>query len=216
MRALDIIRDAYERLNRLSPGETLGAEETAFAFRRLNLLVDEMSAVGQFLFRTVLTSAAQTGNITLGAGSWASIPVGTKIHSASQDGFSLAPLDMAQYGDIYAPTTTGTPAMWAHDGLATVYLYPVATGQTIELETRVGVSEFADTTTTYTAPQGYESLLGASLAVRLASPVLGRLPPELVREERRLSTAVRKYRPAIVDVQSFTGGDCSRSSILYG
>ena len=216
MRALDIITDAYERLNRLSPGETLGDDESAFAFRRLNLLVDEMSAMGQFLYRTVLTSATQTGNITLAAGSWATIPVGTKIYSVSQNGFPVGEIDMAQYANIYAPTTTGVPAMWSHDGLSTVYLYPVATGQTVELETRVGVSEFADLTTTYTAPQGYQSLLGASLAVRLASPVLGRLPAELVRDERKLLTAVRNYKPAILDVQSFTGGDCGRSTILYG
>ena len=68
MQALAIIIDAYERCNRLSPGETLGADDAAFGFRRLNLLVDEMSASNTFLFKSVLTSAAQAGAITLGAG----------------------------------------------------------------------------------------------------------------------------------------------------
>lgn len=50
-RALDIIIDAYERCNRLSPGETLSADDAAFGLRRLNLLVDELSAHPLFLFK---------------------------------------------------------------------------------------------------------------------------------------------------------------------
>ena len=76
MRAIDIITDAYERCNRLSPGETLSADDAAFGLRRLNLLIDELSAQPLFLFKDTLTSAAQTGNITLGVGAWAAIAAG--------------------------------------------------------------------------------------------------------------------------------------------
>ncbi len=213
--AISIITDAYERLNRLSPGETLGPDETAFGFRRLNLLVDEMSADQQFLFHDLLTSAAQSGNITLGAGSWAAIAQGSEIISATADNQPMGPMTMQQYNQLFAPTTTGLPNVWAADGLGTVYLYPVPTGQTIKLQTRIGVSAFADQTTQYTMPPGYQSALGAALAVQLAPTVLGRLPAELVRAEAKAMTGIQKITPAIVDVDSYRRY-WPRQSILYG
>ena len=76
MKSLDIIQDAYERLNRLSPGEVLDPDTAAFGLRRLNLMVDELSAIQQFLFQDVILSAPQTGSITLAQGPWAAIASG--------------------------------------------------------------------------------------------------------------------------------------------
>lgn len=206
MRAADIIQDAYERMNRVSPGETLSADDLAFGLRRLNLLVDELSAQAPFLYRDILTSAVQTGNITLGAGSWAAITPGSEIVSATADNVPLAPITMQQYGAIYQPGLGGTPTLFAHDGMANVYLWPTPAGQTIKLQTRQGVTAFADQTTVYTAPQGYEAALGAALAVRCAPSLLGDLPGELLRAEAKCMAAVTKYDPAIIDAISFTRG----------
>jgi len=203
MRALDIITDAFERLNRLSAGETLNADDSAKGFRRLNLLVDEWSAKRQFLYKSVLTSAAQTGNITLAAGSWATIPVGTEILGVTVDEEPISKLTMLQYSGLYDPTQTGSPVAWAQDGLSTVYLYPVASGQTVQLLTAVTATAFADLTTTYTAPPGYENGLGAALAVRLAPSVLGKLPIELVRAEKAACMGIMGWEPAIVDYGSY-------------
>lgn len=203
MRAVDIITDAFERLNRLSAGETLNADDAAKGLRRLNLLVDEWSAKRQFLYRSVLTSAAQTGNITLAAGSWATIPVGTEILGVTVEEEPIAKLTMLQYSGLYDPTETGEPVAWAYDGLSTIYLYPVATGQTVQLLTAVTATAFADLTTNYTAPPGYENGLGASLAVRLAPSVLGKLPPDLVRAERAALMGIMGWEPAVVDYGSY-------------
>ena len=199
MRAIDIVTDAMERLNRLSPGETLNADDAAFGFRRLNLLVDEWSAKAQFLYKSNLTAAAQTGNITLAAGNWATIPVGTEIISVSVDDSTISKLTMAQYSGLYNPASTGAPVCWAYDGLATVYLYPVATGQSVELLTRTTATAFADLTTVYTSPPGWEAALGAALAVRIAPSLLGKLPPELLRAEKAAMMGISNYEPAIVD-----------------
>ena len=216
MRAIDVIQDAYERLNRLSPGETLNADDAAFGFRRLNLLVDAWSAKQEFLYRSVLTSAAQTGNITLAAGSWATIPAGADILSINVDGVDITKLTMLQYSGLYSPTTTGSPVMWAHDGLSTVYLSPVATGQTIQILTRTGVATFADQTTTYTATPGYQDALGAALAVRLAPTVLGKLPGELVRAERAAMMGVMSFTPAVLDVYGYTNNLRESGTIANG
>lgn len=205
MQALAIITDAYERCNRLSPGETLNADDAAFGFRRLNLLVDEMAASNAFLFKSLLTSAAQAGAITLGAGAWAAIAPGDEIVSATANNQPLARITMQQYNEIYQPTATGFPTLFAQDGLGTVYLWPVATGQTIKLQTRVGVTAFADQTTDYTMPDGYAAALGAGLAVRIAPSILGVIPPYLLKAEARCMGNISRYEPAIVNVGSFTG-----------
>lgn len=201
--ALSIIQDAYERLNRLSPGEPLSADDAAFGLRRLNLLADELSAKNEFLSSDVITSAAQTGNLTLGAGSWAAIAPGAIIIGIATDNGPLSPITMQQYNSLYRPLSNGEPDVYAHDGLSTVFFSPVPTGQTLRLQTRVGVSQFADQTTAYTVPPGYKAFLGAALAVRCAVTLLGRIPPELMMAERRCADGIGSYKPAIMDVDNF-------------
>ena len=204
MQALAIITDAYERCNRLSPGETLNADDAAFGFRRLNLLVDEMSASNTFLFKSVLTAAAQVGAIALGTGAWAAIAPGDEIVSATANGLTLAPISMAQYNGLSQPSVPGMPSVYAQDGLGTVFLWPVPNGQTIKLQTRTGVSAFVDQTTDYIVPDGYESALGAALAVRIAPVTLGAIPPYLLKAEAKCIGAISRYEPAIINVGSFT------------
>ena len=121
MRALDIITDAYERCNRLSPGEVLSADDAAFGFRRLTMLVDELSAQSLYLYKDTLTSAAQTWYITLGSGSWAAISPGEDIVGAACDSLPIDPITMQQYNEQYRPHTTGTPSVYAHDGSAAAH-----------------------------------------------------------------------------------------------
>lgn len=245
MIAREIIQDALERINKLSPGEPLGADLLAFCFRRLNLLVDEMSAQMQFLQRDVLVSSIQSGSITLGEdstvistgdvyadsyadgysgdgssssgtdGSWSAVAPGSKIISMTADGVPMSPITVEQYNGLYSPTQTGLPRVYAQDGLSTVYLYPVPAGSSISLQMRVGVTEFADYETVYIAAPGYKAALGAALAVRIAPTLLGSIPPTLLRAETRCLAAIARTVPAIVNVGSYAGGSC-RSSILYG
>ena len=206
MNALEIINDAYERCNRLTPGEPLSADDAAFALRKLNLLVDELSSQNLFLFQSVLTSAAQSGAITLGAGAWAAISPGDEIVSATANNLVLAKITMQQYNELYQPTVTGTPTVWAQDGLSTVYLWPVPTGQTIKLQTRITCVDFADLSTEYTAPSGYKSALGAGLAVRIAPTICGGVTPDMIRAEKSAMSNINNYQPAIVNVTGYTAG----------
>lgn len=215
-RALDIIIDAYERCNRLSPGETLAADDAAYGFRRLNILVDELSAKTEALYQDIITSSAQTGDITLGVGAWAGIDPGDDIVSATVDNTLMAPITMAQYNGLYQPTPTGLPMLYANDGLNTIKLYPRPNGQTIRLQTRVGVKTFADQTTNYTLAPGWTSALGAVLAVRIAPAVLGQLPAALVRAEKMAMASVTRIIPAIVNISGYSRGSGSNAWILTG
>lgn len=215
MNALEVITDAYQWLNRLSPGEALNADDAATGFSRLNTMVDKWSAKRAFLFQHVQTSAAQSGNLTLGVGSWASIAPGTQILAIDANNFPIAPITMAQYQAIYDTTTTGLPAMWTQDGLSNVYFVPVPNGQTVKILTGVGVSQFADQTTQYTVPPGYKAALGIALAVSLAPPILGGVPGDLLRERKDALLAIESYEPAILDCLGFAGQHVT-GNILIG
>jgi hypothetical protein len=201
--ALQIITDAFDRLNRLSPGETLSDDDADFALRRLNSMRDELGTQGQVLYKSVTTTAAQTGNITLGAGSWAAIAPGSTIVSCTVEGLPIERWNMQQYHES-ADATTGSPRRYAPDGLSTVYLYPLATGQDVSLLTLAGASEFADLSTDYVLPPGYKSMYGACLAVRLAPTLLGKTPPDLLRAEREARSGIASYTPAIIDARSYS------------
>ena len=200
--ALDIIESAYERCNRLSPGETLSADDAARGLKRLNEIVDEWAPRFGLAYLTRITSAAQTGNITLGAGSWAAIRPGSEIIAAAASGLPLQEITQQQYTELYNQTITGLPQVWSQDGLSTVYLWPVPNGQTIRLMTRDGVGEFADQTTEYLLPDGFRTAFAASLAVSMA-PVISKLTPELLRAQKEAVGNIDHYEPAILNVDSF-------------
>lgn len=206
-KAIEILQDAYERCNRLSPGEVLNADDIAFGLRKLNLLVDFLSAKNLFLFKDVLTSNAQSGNITLGTGVWSAIDPGTEIISATANNLPLLPMSMEQYNILYQPSVVGTPESWAQDGFSTVYLWPVASGQTIKLQTRTGVADFADAQDTdYTLLAGWKNALGASLAPILAETIVAGGPTaSMYKKEKAAMDAIDAYKPSIVNVGSYTG-----------
>lgn len=213
MRALDIITDAYERCNRLSPAEELSADDAAYGLRRLNLLVDELSASNVYLFKDVLTSNAITGNIALGTGLWASLGAGTDIVSATVNGYPITKITMQQYNEMFKTASSGTPRYYAESGTDTVYLYPQANGQTITLQTRTGVQTFTDLLTDYTLLSGWATALGAGLAVRIAANIMGAIPPYLIQAEKTAMKNVQKQDPMIINAGSYTG---ARSSSITG
>jgi hypothetical protein len=200
--AQGIIEDAHERCNRLSPGESLGGDDLARGLRRLNLLVDELSAQALFLFQSVSVSAAQTGAIVLGLGDWDAIATGSQIVGARCNGIPLSPATPQQYGQIAAPDTVGTPSLYAPDGLDVVRLYPVPSGQRITLQTRQGVTAFTGLDAEYLMPPGYASALGAALAVRIAPAIMGSIPQYLLTAEAQAMRRISRYEPAILDQRS--------------
>lgn len=213
--AVEIVTDAMGWLNKLYPGETLNADDLATGFSRLNSIVDQMSAQKPFLYKTVITSAAQTGHITLAAGSWAAIPAGARILSVNVDGHPITPVTGRQYAEIYDATSTGSPDLWHHDGMSTIYLYPVANGQTVEVLTETGVATFADTTTSYTMPPGYKAALGLSLAVSLAPTLNPGLLKFLLLEKKAAMGAITSYKPEPMDFYSYSG-QRSPGNVLNG
>lgn len=214
--ARSIVSDALRLINRLSPGETLDADAAADCLASLNSIADEINGSGTFLWREVLTASSPiTGDSGALGVDWPSIAVGTLILGATvNDGTDepMSPLTMAQYHALSSKDTTGTPCCYAHDGAATVYLYPVPTSRVVTLRTRAAMSEFADLDTEYSMPAGYRANLAALLAERVA-PVLS---PEMLGHATRAAGRARAALRARNANPAIIGADRCRGSIING
>lgn len=216
--ARTIITLALESMNRLSPGEVLDADLAAACLRRLNAIADDWSAGRDMTPQDVIASGAAAGqSLTLGVGAFVAIAAGEEIISAQSDGYRMTKITMQQYNDIRLKNQGGRPEVWAHDGLATVYLYPAAAGNTISLLTRAPFATFVDLDTSYTLPSGYQGAFAASLAVAMAPALLGGVTPGLLTAEKRARFNVKNanVRPATISANPLTPR-CAGGNILKG
>lgn len=206
--AREIVRAALTfGLNRLSPGEAEDADTFNTCLTALNFIADEWNGRKSFLFREVLTSGTVTAVTgTLGS-TWATINPGDQILGASYvngtQEIMLQPLTFAQYHEISVKTVAGDPEYFSHDGLATVYFYPVPTSRVVKLRTKVIVSDFADLDTVYSMPAGYKSALAAELAEKLAPTMTGGVPPtvSMAAKQARSRINAQAVVPAILDAR---------------
>lgn len=215
--ARTIISLALEAMNKLAPGETLDQDLAAVCLRRLNAIADDWSAGRDMTPQDVIASGSVTGaSLTLGTAPFAAITPGEEIISAQADGFRMTPITMQQYNDIRLKAQTGRPEVYAWDGLTTVYLYPAASGNTINLLTRAPFASFVDLDTVYTLPSGYQGAFAASLAVAMAPALLGGVTPGLLQAEKRARFNVRNtnVRPATVSANPLSPRACG--NILQG
>lgn len=199
-------------LNRLSPGETLDADTAATCLDALNDVVDSINGLKAMLWREVFSTGAVTGTSgTLGV-TWPTLASGDKIlgatvqYSAGMD-FPLVPMTMERYANIPLKATASLPREYAHDGAATVYFYPAATGQTVTLRTKQVFSDFADLDTDYGLPKGFKAALAALLAHHIGPVLIGGLPASVAvsasRARRQLLS--QTMRPAVIADQNASG-----------
>lgn len=199
--ARTIITLALEAMNRLAPGETLDADLAAACLRRLNAIADDWSAGRDMMPQDQLVAGVVAGpSLTLAAGAFATIGIGDEIIQLQADGFPMSPITMQQYQNILLKNQGGRPQVWAWDGLATVYVYPASSGNTISVMTRAPFASFVDLDSAYTLPSGYQGAFAASVAVAMAPALLGGVTPSLMAAEKKAlyNVANSTVRPAIL------------------
>lgn len=202
-------------LNRLSPGESADADTLATGLLALNDIVDEWNGTKSFLFRTIITASAapiSAATGTLGT-TWTGLAAGDEILGATYllDGmdFPMAQLTMRQYHEqVHDKAEVSEPEFWAHDGLSTVYFYPVPSAKTIKLRTKSAVTAFADIDTDYSMPAGVSSALTACVAEKLAFTMLGSVPQPIAMAARAAKNriAAQVCEPEIIGRAPQRGG----------
>lgn len=195
-RARTIIRDALTfGLNRLSPGEQEDADLFGRCLDALNYIVDKWNGGKGLLWREFYTDSTPITGLsgTLGT-TWPGLLPGDEILGASvrySPGLDqpMAPLTMGQYQDIALKNLQGAfPQQYAHDGAATVYLYPASNAHVITLRTKQAASLFTDLDTEYAMPQGYASAFTDQLAEVMA-PTLN---PQMLQIATAKAAAARR------------------------
>lgn len=196
MTALDLIKSSLVLTGALAQGETPNASDAQDAFVRLNRMVSGWANQRLTIFvtqRNVYTLVGSQGTYTIGPGGdfnqarpiWISY---AGLIFTSQNPDVEIPLEIFTIKDYWLnsvkdltstiPTAlyynTTFPSSGASAGLGQIIFWPVPTQvNDVALYTPTQLSEFANLSTDYAFPPGYEDALEYNLAVRLIQAGFG-------------------------------------------
>ena len=217
--ATQVMTDAFRMLNVYMPGDTIATNDSTDALRFLNLMVGQWAQTGltiPVVSRSVFTLLANKGSstnpYTIGTSGDLNTPrppnqgsivcAGLLLNASSppveiprgvmtNDGWAntrIKDLTSTLFTNVYyRPDFAGNPI------LGSLFLWPVPTDLTnrLILYIRAPLGTFADLTTVYSIPDGYDEALYAQLMLRLAIP-FGRTLSDDQKELARESFATLK------------------------
>lgn len=179
--ASTIIGDALGLINVVDPMEAIAAEDAALGLRTLNRLVNMLAADSLMpvavAFQPVPLTAAG-GTKTIGAAGDIVVTKPTKIEVGAYilsgtTSYPLHRLTREQWAKIPYKTQQGLPNCYWYEPttaiLGTVNFWPVPSSScTAYLPLKSSLTAFANLTTEYSLPEGYEEYLLTALAVHSA------------------------------------------------
>lgn len=206
-----LIASSLRWLNVLGTGETLDPTAEDDALTWLNRMIGSWGAqrlTMYFLTRTPQTLTSGTASYTIGTGGTINIvrpltieraTLITNLNDTDPTEIPIAVLTDQEYA--YWPQKTlqssYPSAIWYDHNFASslgrIYPLPIPNVSTtrVVLYTPTALTVFADLTTDYVWPLGYEEAIETNLALRLAIP-MGREVPDGLRELARSSLALIK------------------------
>jgi|TARA_B100000949_G_C14289143_1_gene456181 hypothetical protein len=191
MTANELITRSLKTIGVLASGETADSGSVSDALVVLNNMVDSWATNRLTIYaviRNVLDLSASTQEYTIGTGGTFAIvrPVWIARGSLILDRNASAaekielpvsgPVTVQEWQRVAIKGTTSTyPTLFYYDkawtaGLAKVSVWPIPDNSNVQLVLYVptALTQFADLTTAYTFPPGYEEALRYQLALRLA------------------------------------------------
>lgn len=222
MTAQGFINRAFRLTNAAGgTGEAPTADESVDALDWLNSMIDAWgldNLTKYFLRRTTQTLTSGTASYSIGTGGTINIIRPTEIRNAGLilDTGATTPVEApirVLTDDEYAYwpqktfQSTYTRGIWYdHNwsaGLGLVYVLPIPNVGTTQvvLYTPVAVAEFADLTTDYTFPPGYEDAIEYNLALRLATPFGRSIPPFVASQAVASLALLRRANLRLATVQ---------------
>ena len=204
MTANELITRALKTVGVLASGETASSDDVADALVVLNNMVDTWATERLTIYtvaRTAFDLSASTQDYTIGMGGTFNIPRPQWIVAASiitdKDAASAQKqelpipnaLTIQQWQEVGIKGLTSTyPTQFFYDkkwtaGLATISVWPIPDNSSCQLVlyTPTALSQFADLTTAYTFPPGYEEAMRYQLALRLAPEFGVTITPEIFK-----------------------------------
>lgn len=226
MTAQQAINAAMQHLGALTQGESPASSESTDFLQVLNDMMASWSTERLNIFSIVPSThslVSGTGSYTIGSSGTFNVTRPVRYERASiilpntgGSGNRYHPLqivDAAAWADILERSIGAViPTVMFPDmafPLTTLYLWPVPTFSTIsvslELWTWTQLTTFADLSTAYTFPPGYDRALKANLALEIA-PSLGIVPsPQLMQLAMESKAAIRMINAAAPEAIPATG-----------
>lgn len=218
MTALDLVTDALFEIQVLEAGEVASAADSSLAYTRLNKMLDSFNAERLLIFSIVrvnlgnLTIGQQT--YTLGPGAYFNQlrPVRIErygiisLNNISQPlELPLEELTVDQWADIPVKNIQSSlpQKIWDDQGwpyrTLSYWCIPSANVQTT-IYPWVQLNSFPDLTTDVTFPPAYYECLLYNLALRLANPFGGNVPPLLPQMAAESKARVKALNVPILDL----------------
>lgn len=177
--AIKIIQGAMNSLGLLGAGQNARGIDAEHCLGRLNTLLNAMNLGPTFAYtdtETVFALPANTTSRTIGVAQQIAIARPDRIETSSfvrvgNLDYPLLPVDHETYNGIVMKTLSGPwPAVCYWDGGSpngVIYFWPQG-ACSVHLVTSASVGLFADLTTDYSLPNGYERMFQYSLAEEIA------------------------------------------------
>lgn len=218
--AQSIITSALDTLGVYAVGESLSASDATDGLRRLNGMMSSWKIQTQTIpsiQRSVFDITANVGTYTIGPGATFNTIKPQGILSASLLLNSASPAvevwtdiltDQAYAGiAVKSQTSTQWTALWYNptfvtSGFGTIVLWPIPTtaDNDLVLYMQTPLTEFADLTTSYQIPDGYQEAIELNLALRLALPHARPVSDDLRREARAALANVKRHNTKMSDL----------------
>jgi len=201
--AIKIIRNALDCLGLRGAGQNVSGNDAAHCLDRLNTMLNAWNLGPTFAFTqttTVVTVTSATTSLTIGPAQQINVPRPDRIEMSSfvrvgTVDYPLTPVDRDTYNSIQLKTLgSAWPSVCFWDGgnpLGNVYLWPQGDAE-VHIVTSTAVGNFADLTTDYLLPNGYERMFGYSLAEEIAPDFEVQVPPSVVRIAQGARRAVKR------------------------
>jgi hypothetical protein len=182
---LDLIKDAMIEINLLALGQEPSGEDAQYGLRKLNRLMDTLTARKVFVYAhlfTQYTTVANRAVHTIGPGGDFAVTAGRPIRIVSAswvlDNDVNTPVDVQDadwWSQQSVPSqTSNIPSDLYYEPefpLGKVYLWPIPTvAGTLQLETESLLTQFTALTQAFAMPPGYWDLITYGLAISLVPP----------------------------------------------
>lgn len=215
--AATIIRAALGKLGIVGPGQALNGDESADGLAALNRLLDAWRLERLYAYATTdvtHTVTSEAGTLTIGTGGDINTTRPERFeagcyYSLGGIDYQLTPVTEAEFNRISLKTVSAVGDAWFEYSpnlpLGVLRFFPrLPAGAVLRMPVQVQLAEFADLTTLYTLPAGYERALMYTLAEELGADYEREIPPTVARNA---ANARRILKRANLVVPQLTVGD---------
>lgn len=218
--AQSLITSALDTLGVYAVGEALSASDATDGLRRLNGMMSAWKIQTQTIpaiQRSVFDITANVGTYTIGPGATfntikpQAILAASILLNASSPAVEVPTAILTD--QVYAglaikgQTSTQWTAIWYNptfvtSGYGTIVLWPIPTtaDNDLVLYMQTPLTEFADLTTQYQIPDGYQEAIELNLALRLALPHARPISDDLKREARSALANIKRHNTKMSDL----------------